>query len=183
MCYTSKKTLRVSKVFCLFLASQPPPPSQWAMPSSFTRILDRTQRHTTVGRTLLDEWSARRTDLYLTTHNTHNRQTSMPPGRIRTHNLSRQAAADLRLRPRGHCDRHQKCSWWILENAKCRVLTMVLLDVHVLCELAVSTGKQWLTTERIAVPSPGRSGGPAGTTTDGGNVDQPSRPFAVHKSV
>jgi hypothetical protein len=33
----------------------------------------------TVGRTPLDEWSARRRDLYLTTHNTHNRQTSMPP--------------------------------------------------------------------------------------------------------
>jgi hypothetical protein len=38
-----------------------------------------TLRHTTVGRTPLDEWSARRTDLYyLTTQNTHNRQTSMP---------------------------------------------------------------------------------------------------------
>ena len=40
---------------------------------------DHTQRRTTVGRTPLDEWSARRRDLYLTTHNTHNRQTSMPP--------------------------------------------------------------------------------------------------------
>jgi len=38
-----------------------------------------TQRRTTVSRTLLDEWSARRRDLYLTTHNIHNRQTSMPP--------------------------------------------------------------------------------------------------------
>ena len=38
-----------------------------------------TQWHTKVGRTPLDEWSARRRDLYLTTHNTHNRQTSMPP--------------------------------------------------------------------------------------------------------
>jgi hypothetical protein len=28
---------------------------------------------------LLYEWSARRRDLYLTTHNTHNRPTSMPP--------------------------------------------------------------------------------------------------------
>ena len=28
------------------------------------------------------------------------------PGGIRTHNLSRRAAADLRLRPRGHWDRH-----------------------------------------------------------------------------
>jgi len=35
-------------------------------------------RHTTVGRTPLDEWSVRRKYLYLTTHNTHNRHTSMP---------------------------------------------------------------------------------------------------------
>ena len=49
-----------------------------AMTSSFLRFLDHTQRRTTVGRTPLDEWSARRRDLYLTTHNTHNRQTSMP---------------------------------------------------------------------------------------------------------
>ena len=49
------------------------------MASLFLRLLDDTQRRTTVGRTPLDEWSARRRDLYLTTHNTHNRQTSMPP--------------------------------------------------------------------------------------------------------
>jgi len=48
------------------------------MASSFTRFLDHTQRRITVGRTPLDERSARRTDLYLTTHNTHNTQTSMP---------------------------------------------------------------------------------------------------------
>jgi hypothetical protein len=47
--------------------------------TSFLRFLDHTQRRTTVGRTPLDEWSARRRDLYLTTHNTHSRQTSMPP--------------------------------------------------------------------------------------------------------
>ena len=52
---------------------------QWAMASSFTRFLDHTQRRTTFGSTPLDEWSARRRDLYLTTHNTHNRQTCMPP--------------------------------------------------------------------------------------------------------
>ena len=50
-----------------------------AMASSFLRFFEITLRHTTVGRTPLDEWSARRTDLYQTTHNTHNRQTSMPP--------------------------------------------------------------------------------------------------------
>ena len=37
-----------------------------------------TLSHSTVGRTL-DEWSARRRDLYMTTHNTHKRQTLMPP--------------------------------------------------------------------------------------------------------
>jgi hypothetical protein len=42
-------------------------------------FLDHTQRRTTVKRTPLDERSARRRDLYLTTHDTHNRQISMPP--------------------------------------------------------------------------------------------------------
>jgi len=39
----------------------------------------RSYSHTTLGTTPLDEWSAQRTDLYLTTHNTHKRHTSMPP--------------------------------------------------------------------------------------------------------
>ena len=39
---------------------------------SFAKFLDKTQRHTTVGRTSLDEWSACRRDLYLKTHNNHN---------------------------------------------------------------------------------------------------------------
>jgi len=72
--------------------------------SSFTRFLDHTQRRSTVGRTPLDEWSIRRRDLYLTTHDTRNRQNIHDPGGIRTHDLSRRAAADLRFRPRGHCD-------------------------------------------------------------------------------
>ena len=45
----------------------------------FTISLRHT--HTAAGRTPLDEWSARRIDLYLTAHNTHKRQTSMPPRR------------------------------------------------------------------------------------------------------
>jgi hypothetical protein len=58
-----------------------------------------TLRHTIFGRTLLDEWSARRRNLYLKIHNTHNRQTSMPPAgfepaipaseRLQTHALDR----------------------------------------------------------------------------------------------
>ena len=78
---------------------------RWAITSSFMRFLYHAQRRTTVGRTPLDEWSARRRDLYLPTRNTHNRQTSMPPGGIRTHNIGWRAAGDLRLRRRGQCDR------------------------------------------------------------------------------
>jgi hypothetical protein len=63
---------------CLFFGCGAPtqrvswPPHSWD-------ILDHTQWRTTFGRTPLDEWSARHRDLYLTTHNTHNRQTSTPP--------------------------------------------------------------------------------------------------------
>jgi hypothetical protein len=41
-----------------------------------------TLRHTSLGRTPLDEWSARRRDLDLTTQNTHKIQPSMPPARF-----------------------------------------------------------------------------------------------------
>ena len=45
----------------------------------FLMFLDHTRRRATVSRTPLDERSARRRDLYLTAHDTHNRQISMPP--------------------------------------------------------------------------------------------------------
>jgi hypothetical protein len=70
------KTYLISRLF--WGARQPLPLPHWAMASSFMKFLDHTQRRTTVGRNLLHEWSAQRRDLYLTTHNTHNRQTSMP---------------------------------------------------------------------------------------------------------
>ena len=70
--------------------------------TSFTKFLDHTQRHTTVCRTPPEEWSARHRDLYLTTHKTLTNIHA--PGGIRTHNLKKRAAADLRLRPRGHWD-------------------------------------------------------------------------------
>jgi hypothetical protein len=73
MCLPS--LLAYVQFICLFSAQQP----HWARAFSFTRFLDHTKRRTTVGRTTLGEWSARRRDLYLTTHNTHNRQTSISP--------------------------------------------------------------------------------------------------------
>jgi hypothetical protein len=39
-------------------------------------------KHTIFRRTSLDKWSARRRDLYMTTHNTHKRQTTMPPAGV-----------------------------------------------------------------------------------------------------
>ena len=90
--------------FCCGAATQ-----RGSWPPLSRGFLDHTQRRTTVGRTPLDEWSARRRDLYLTTHNTHNRQISMPPVGFETHDLSRRAAADLHLRPRGHWNRLLVC--------------------------------------------------------------------------
>jgi len=69
--------------------------------SSLLRFLDHTKQLTTFGRTSLDEWSARRRDLYLTTYNTHKTETSMSPAefeptiagseRLQTHALNRAA--------------------------------------------------------------------------------------------
>ena len=61
------------------------------------RGFEITLRHTTLGRTSLYEWSARRRDVYLTTHNTHKIQTPIHPGGIRTQNPNKRAAADYAL--------------------------------------------------------------------------------------
>jgi hypothetical protein len=53
-------------------------------PPHCSRLHDHTLRHTTLGRTPLDEGPARRRDLCLTTHNTHKRQTSMPSAGFET---------------------------------------------------------------------------------------------------
>ena len=77
-CALSVLALGVICQFVCFWRNSP----QWATASLFTGLLDHTQRSTTHGKTPLDEWSARRRDLYLTTHNNHNRQKSMPPVRF-----------------------------------------------------------------------------------------------------
>ena len=67
-----------------------------------------TLRHTTLGTCPLEEWSAHRRDLYLTTHNTHDNHAT---GAIRTRNPSKPAAADSRLRPHGHWDQLNICGY------------------------------------------------------------------------
>jgi hypothetical protein len=68
-------------------------------------LITHIQTHS---RTPLDEWSARRRDLYLHRTGQHNieiQETNIhAPSGIRTRDPSNQAAADVRLRPRGHWD-------------------------------------------------------------------------------
>ena len=92
-------------ITCFFVFCETAPPPQWAWASSFTRFLDHTQRRNTVSRNPLDEWSARRRDIYLTAHTKLTTDNFYAPCGIRTHILSRRAAADLPLRPRGHWNR------------------------------------------------------------------------------
>ena len=68
------------------------------MTSKFLSFLEHTitHSHTTVGRTPLHEWSVRRRDLYLTTHNAHNRQTQ-PYHRQDSNPQSKQASGHLAL--------------------------------------------------------------------------------------
>jgi len=69
--------------------NSPSSPSQWARAFSFLRL---TQLRTIVGRAPLDEWSARRRDLNLTTHNIRNKH---PCPRWHSNpQLSRRAALD-----------------------------------------------------------------------------------------
>jgi len=76
---------------------------QTARVSSFTRFLDHTQRRTTVGRLLsTSDQLVAETSIWQHTTLTTEIHAS---GGIRTHNLCRRAATDLRLRPRGHWNR------------------------------------------------------------------------------
>jgi hypothetical protein len=96
--FLSHTKMRLKKWIYLFLVlrnspSGPGPP--------LYRGFTFTFRHTTLGRTPLDEWSAGRRNLYLTTHNTHKTQEIYAPtgfeptipasSRPQTHALDRAA--------------------------------------------------------------------------------------------
>jgi hypothetical protein len=83
-----KSEINATLYFFPFGATAP----QWARTLSFTKFLYHTQRRTTVGRTPLEEWQ----------HPTLTKHIQIPGG-IRTRNLSRGAAVNLRLRPAFHC--------------------------------------------------------------------------------
>ena len=77
----------------------PWPPHSWGF------LITNKAASQSVGLLWTSDQPVAETSIWQHTHNTHNRQTSMSPGGIRTHDLSRRAAADLRLRPRGYWDR------------------------------------------------------------------------------
>jgi len=71
--------------------------------TSFLRFLDHTQRYTkSVGLLWTSDQPVAKTSTWQHTILTTDHHA---PGGIRTHNLSRRAAVDLRLRPRVHWDR------------------------------------------------------------------------------
>jgi hypothetical protein len=98
--FTESGLKTFSIIVCFYLAVQP---TQWARPSSFTRFLDHTQRHATVGRTPLYEWST-----YLQKPLPGNtQQTSMSPvGFEPTISAGERSQTDA-LYWRGHWERRQ----------------------------------------------------------------------------
>jgi hypothetical protein len=70
------QAISLKQFMIFFYLAQQPPVGHGLL---FHEVSSSHKRRTTVGRTPLDEWSARRRDLYLTTHNTHNRETSKSP--------------------------------------------------------------------------------------------------------
>jgi len=77
------ETLASWRILCVWFfwggRNIPPPVGQGLL---IHEVSNHTLRHTTVGGTPLNEWSAHRRDLYLTSQNTPNRQTSMPSVRF-----------------------------------------------------------------------------------------------------
>jgi len=74
-------------------------PLWWSLGVKGLRCLDHTHTYT-ADRTPLNEWPANRRGRYLLNTNTNIHALKG----IRTHNPSKQATADLRLRRRGHWD-------------------------------------------------------------------------------
>jgi hypothetical protein len=91
--------------FLSFWCNRPPPPmGQGLLFHEVSRSHTTTHhsRQDSSGRVI----SSSQRSLPLPDNTQHSRQTNIhAPGGIRTHNLCRRAAVDLRLRPRGHWDR------------------------------------------------------------------------------
>jgi len=123
----------ICTLLCMVTLFNPsnPPPTQTAQPalvakaSSLSIIHDHSQTRHTLGRSPLDEWSARRRDLHQTKHNTRPKETNIHvPGMIRTRNRSKRADADPGLTPRGH--------WFIIYFPQQNVNICCYLYIYIL---------------------------------------------------
>jgi len=100
----------------------------------------RTQRTTP-----LDEWSARRRELYKIRHNTHQKQTFMPTAGFEPSII----AADLRLKPRGNRDRLRSAlrlssATWCNRPYWARASSIVRLHDHTQRDAPHSAGLFWM---------------------------------------
>jgi len=89
---------------------------QWALGPLILEVSRSQSVDTSQSEVPLDEFTARRRDLCLTTHKTD----FHAAGRIRNHNPNKQAAADPRHRRCGHWDR--RCIFYI------RILLLLLFN-------------------------------------------------------
>ena len=123
-----------------------PPPLPWLDSSSGPRPphyrgFTITLRHTTLGRTRLDEGSARPRDLYLTTHNTDKRQTDRHPYPRRALNPQFQQASGRR--PTSYTERPPG-SAFIRSRAQISARRPAIVS-EVFCSFSVSPC-EWSTT-------------------------------------
>jgi hypothetical protein len=101
-------------------------PTQTMVSPFLSRFLDHTQRRNPVGRTPLDGGSARRRDLYLKTHNTHNRKTSIPPAGFEPTVSARERPQNSRRR--GQWERLQVISYVNIAFTSSRMCTFQLAE-------------------------------------------------------
>ena len=125
------------------------------MASSFLRF---SRSHTTTHHSRQDSFgrvisSSQRP---LPDNTQHSQQTNIrAPYGIRTHDFSRRAAADLRLRPRGHWDRQRNVSKYTKAD-KSKIKINMLLELHIFCICmnvnrcsSVSIVTRWRSTGKI----------------------------------
>jgi hypothetical protein len=117
-------TTRLLGILFYFFFVRPLVPTHCRCSGLLLHLITLNDTHT-LSKTLLVKGWVHHRDLYLRAHNTHTRQTSMlhAPGRIRTCNPSKWAAADLCLTPCNHRD------WLNSYGIKCSVL--LCFTVHV----------------------------------------------------
>jgi hypothetical protein len=121
-----------------------------------------TLRLITLVRIPLDKWSARRRDLYLTTHNTHKRQSSTPPEGLEPAIPASWRPQTHALHLRGHWDRQWIRVFDVIITVTCStVCTYVVLlcwyvSVSFLCFYRMQTAwcrglKTWITEDSAKV--------------------------------